>query len=131
MKIGPFILTESGMFLDRPPVLEEWDGYTEMVFDMQRYVPWWIGDLVNYGEANFGDDVWQVVPMDVSENMVQRFASVAKKYPAEDRVPQVSWSHHVAALSIANKKLRQSLLKKAARDMMDGSAFRELIKDYK
>lgn len=130
MKLGPFILTEVGLFIDGDSSIRDWERSCPMIFDMQKYCPWWIGDMINFGESIFGDDFWQSVPEDAPEHLLNRFASIARKYPAEKRNPNVSWTHHVTALQIKDERVRNALLMKAARDKLDNHSFKDLINEY-
>lgn len=128
MIIGPFALLPGQLAVSNAPI-EEWEKYLPTLFAMQKYVPWWIGDSVVFGEARFGDDFWQAVPMDASEKLTQRFGGVSRKIPAEDRVLGLSWTHHVTALRIQHPKLRSALLRRAERDGLDTEAFGKLVRE--
>ena len=60
----------------------------------QRAGPWWIGDLLNAGEDRFGETFSQMCEGAVSAEMLNRYASVARRVPLENRRPGLSWSAH-------------------------------------
>ena len=124
MKIGPFALLPGGLSVVEVASLEEWEKRAGLVFDMQKYVPWWLGDLVVFGEAQWGDDFWQVPPLGASEQMLMRFAGVARKYPIGERNLSLSWTHHVIALRADEVILRRSLLRIAESKSMTSEEFR-------
>lgn len=62
----------------------------------QRAGPWWIGDLLNAGEDRFGESFSQMCEGAVSAEMLNRYASVARRVPIENRVASLSWSAHAA-----------------------------------
>lgn len=117
-----FQMTPGGLSIEGVPPIEDWETLGAQLFHMQRNVPWWIGDMLAFGEARFGDDIMQCLPEDVSLEMVERFASVSRKFPIGDRNPSLSWTHHVIALR-ANEKLRAALLRVAERERMDTKEF--------
>ena len=128
--MNPFLRTPGALMIRHGATLEDWERHAPELFEMQRYVPWWIGDMVVYGEAQYGDDFWQAVPLGVSESMISRFAGMARKYPPGERVPGVSWSHHAAALRIEDKMLRRSLLRKAEEENMTNSEFQAYVREF-
>lgn len=82
---------------------------------------------MRYGSAKFGDDVWQIVPEDASEKLVNRFWSVEEKIPEMDRQEVLSWTHHVMALRVKHPQVRNALLRRAAEDRLDTEEFSKLI----
>ncbi len=128
MKIGPFTLADGGLSI-APSGIEEWEeGLGSLVF-MQRNIPWWIGDALVYGEARFGDDVYQAFPLDVSVAMVERYAAIARKIKPSQRNTSISYSHHVAAIVIKDDVARSAAMRYAARGGLSSSEFRAYIKD--
>lgn len=128
MKLGPFALLPSALAITEAADIAEWELHAQTLFSMQRWVPWWLGDMVVFGEAQFGDDFWQVPPLDASEGMLDRFAGVARKYPPEERCLSLSFTHHQMALRIKDAVLRRSLLRVAERDQLSTEDFGTLIK---
>ena len=128
MKIGPFALLPARLAIVEHAPLEDWEEPIKTLFDLQRYVSFYIGDAILFGEARFGDDIWQSVPLDVSERMTMRLAGVASKIPPEDRFPTLSWTHHVTALRIEDVKLRRALLRRAAQEGLGTEDFLDLVK---
>lgn len=127
--MNPFTLMPGSLAVDVAPI-EDWESHAKQIFDMQKYVPWWLGDMVVFGEAQFGDDFWQIPPEGVSEDMLSRFAGVARKYPVSERILGVSWSHHVTALKISNSKLRRALLKIAESERLTSEEFRDYVRNF-
>lgn len=129
MKFGPFTLLP-GMLAVEPSSIEEWEASVRPLFDFQRYAPWWIGDLVNFGEAQFGDDFWQVVPEDASIDMMKRYMRVAREFPVTERNSDVSFTHHQLVISFT-PKIRRALLRKAQEERMPTDEFSRFIKSLK
>lgn len=128
MIVGPFALLPGQLAVMKQAPIEVWEENAKLLFDMQKHVPWWIGDLVVFGEARFGDDFWQVPPESASEKMIQRFAGVSRAFKIDERVPGLSWTHHVTAMRIKSQKLRSALLRHAESEGMDGNAFGEWLR---
>jgi hypothetical protein len=76
----------------------------------QRAGPWWIGDLLNAGEDCFGEAFSQMCEGAVSAEMLNRYASVARRVPIENRVPSLSWSAHAAVARLPNHLQKRLLL---------------------
>lgn len=126
MKIHPFLLLPGALSVEVCS-LEEWEHAAAQLVNMQKWVPWWLGDMVVFGEAQWGDEFWQTVPMDASLSLLERCAGVARKYPHGERFPCLSWTHHVVALRIKDRVARRSMLRYAEREQLSGEEFREFL----
>jgi hypothetical protein len=96
---------------------------------MQMHASFWIGDMMRFAEAKFGDDAYQLVPECVSENAMDRVIGVSKKVPERDRQETLSFTHHLMALRIKNETLRRALLLRAATERLDTEQFGRVIKE--
>jgi hypothetical protein len=96
ISIGPFQFTSVGVRFSGKPELVEWKGPLQFALWCQRAGPWWIGDLLNAGEDQFGESFSQMCEGAVSAEMLNRYASVARRVPIENRVATLSWSAHAA-----------------------------------
>ena len=114
ISIGPFHFTSVGVRFSGKPELAEWKGPLQFALWCQRAGPWWIGDLLNAGEDRFGESFSQMCEGTVSAEMLNRYASVARRVPIENRVASLSWSAHavVARLPV---DLQKRLLQEADR----------------
>jgi hypothetical protein len=92
--VGPFDFTSVGVRITGKPVVAEWKGPLQFALWCQRAGPWWIGDLLNAGEDRFGESFSQMCEGAVSAEMLNRYASVARRVPIENRIPTLSWSAH-------------------------------------
>ncbi|HVT27895.1 MAG TPA: hypothetical protein VHE81_07755 [Lacipirellulaceae bacterium] len=115
ISIGPFHFTSVGVRFSGKADLSEWKGPLQFALWCQRAGPWWIGDLLNAGEDRFGESFSQMCEGAVSAEMLNRYASVARRVPIENRVPGLSWSAHaaVARLPVDTQK---RLLQEADRE---------------
>ena len=88
ISIGPFHFTSVGVRFSGKPELPEWKGPLQFALWCQRAGPWWIGDLLNAGEDRFGESFSQMCEGAVSAEMLNRYASVARRVPIENRVAE-------------------------------------------
>jgi hypothetical protein len=114
ISIGPFHFTSVGVRFSGKPELPEWKGPLQFALWCQRAGPWWIGDLLNAGEDRFGESFSQMCDGAVSAEMLNRYASVARRVPIENRVASLSWTAHsmVARLPL---DVQKQLLQEAVR----------------
>jgi hypothetical protein len=99
---GPFVLMVAGVIATGSPTYDEWIGATTWVQKVEKASPFWIGDLLSYGECTWGEKYTQAIEATGHKvGYLMNVASVAQKIPAERRHPELSFSHHqeVAALS--------------------------------
>lgn len=114
ISIGPIHFTSVGVRISGKPDLSAWKGPLQFALWCQRAGPWWIGDLLNAGEDCFGESFSQMCEGAVSAEMLNRYASVARRVPIENRVASLSWTAHayVAQLPL---DLQKRLLQEADR----------------
>jgi hypothetical protein len=96
ISVGPFDFTSVGVRISGKPDVAEYKGPLQFALWCQRAGPWWIGDLLNAGEDRFGESFSQMCEGTVSAEMLNRYASVARRVPIENRIPTLSWSAHAA-----------------------------------
>ena len=107
ISVGKFAFTPVSIEIDGRPPIEQWAAPLEFALWCQRASPWWIGDLLNSGDAAFGEMFSQICDGEISGEMLQRYESVARRVPAENRRPNLSWSAHaaVARLPVDQQKV--------------------------
>jgi hypothetical protein len=110
ISVGPFHFTSVGVRFSGKPDLNEWKGPLQFALWCQRAGPWWIGDLLNAGEDRFGESFSQMCEGAVSAEMLNRYASVARRVPIENRVPTLSWSAHAAVARLPVDEQKRLLL---------------------
>jgi hypothetical protein len=113
LPLGPFRLTPTCLRAPggppHGPPLEEWAGPLRFALWCQQGAPWWIGDLLNAGDARFGEMFSQVCEGAVSADQLQRYESVARRVPPENRRPGLSWSAHAAVARLPHSVQRKML----------------------
>lgn len=91
---GPFQLLATEAVATGQPTYEQWQAAFEWVQKVEKASPFWVGDLLAYGDL-FGEDASQV--LEATEYAAKTCANA--KYtclaiPPERRNPNVSYAHH-------------------------------------
>lgn len=111
VSLGNFRFLPSAVKIEGKPPIDEWAGPLQFALWCQRASPWWIGDMLNAGDAHFGEMFSQVCEGVVSAEMLQRYESVARRVPAENRRADLSWSSHAAVARLPDDQQRMMLAK--------------------
>ncbi len=109
ISIGPFDFLPSAVKVQGRPPIGEWAGPLQFALWCQRASPWWIGDLLNAGDESFGEAFSQVCEGHVSGDQLQRYESVARRVPPENRHPNLSWSAHAVVARLPHDQQRKML----------------------
>lgn len=125
-----FVLIESELKITSIPEDDEWQRIADELTQMQRSINWWLGDLIVYGEAQIGDEIYQFFPEGVSESLLSRCAAVSRAYPSGERNPYVSWTHHYLAMNLP-ATTRNAALHRAVADGLDTGAFKNYLSKIK
>ena len=110
MALGPFLFRPANVKVQGRPPLSNWQGPLQFGLWCQWASPWWIGDMINQGEDLFGEEFGEVCGETLSTEMVSRYASVARRVPARNRRPALSWSAHAAVARLSHEQQRTMLL---------------------
>lgn len=88
--------TPLGAIVTGDLTFEEWQAEVKGLFRIGKALPWIVGDLLNYGEAQYGEQYAQVLAvaetLDYSVSTVQQWKSVSGRVPMSERTEDVSWS---------------------------------------
>ena len=109
MGLGPFEFRPAHAKVKGRPPLVEWEGPLQFALWCQRASPWWIGDMINAGEDMYGEEFGEVCGHTLSTEMVSRYASVARRVPAQNRRAALSWSAHAAVARLPHAQQRRLL----------------------
>ena len=112
LPLGPFRFGPAGLTIQGRPTVESFAGPLRFALWCQKGAAWWIGDLLNDGDERFGEMFSQVCEGQISASLLQRYESVARRVPRENRRPNLSWSSHAAVARLPGVAQRR-LLKKA------------------
>jgi hypothetical protein len=128
ISIENFHFTSIGVRINGKPEIAEWKGPLEFALWCQRAGPWWIGDMLNAGEDRFGETFSQMCEGAVSAEMLNRYASVARRVPLENRRPGLSWSAHAVTARLPHD-VQQNLLLEAERKGWTTDELREKVRE--
>lgn len=117
-----------------PPnlTLDEWGRLLRTVDFLVEASPWFLADVMAYGEARFGEEHAQALPgpdedpYGASESRIKQAAWMASVYPPGTRVPLASYTHHRIAADLPPVTRRAMLQEVAAaeqrvRDGVEGA----------
>ena len=108
LRLGKFILKQTGLEIDGIPERDEWESVLTTLIWFARNHPWWIGDLIRFGEARMGDSFYNVMVPDATVcDMIGRHAGVAKSIPPSQRDGELSWTHHREVVSLRPSERKQ------------------------
>jgi N6-adenosine-specific RNA methylase IME4 len=127
----PGRVSETALDLPAGLSFEEWQRCGGLLGQVGRSVQWWIGDWVNYGEAQYGEKYAQALDATGLEyQAVANMAWVARQFEFSLRKENLSWSHHhfVAALPPDE---RQRWLDKAEVEQWSAHELRRRVKEAK
>ena len=72
-----------------------WRHTFEQIWRFQSALPWWLGDILSYGEGAYGEDYAAVIPEGTrAAESLRVYKWVAEAIAPEDRVAELSWTHH-------------------------------------
>src|SRR5690349_8357114 len=75
-------LTPTGLSLPDDIPYERWEALVEFFARVKRATPWWIGDLLNFGERVYGEDYTQACDITgLGRDTLYNYVSIAKAIP--------------------------------------------------
>lgn len=100
----------------RRPKWEELEEAAGFIGGVGRAYPWWVGDLLNEAEDEFGDDYAQLDEfLPHSPQTLANYKSVAKHVPPSRRRKGLSYSVH-AEVAYLQPRERDEMLNEAVRN---------------
>lgn len=130
MKHKNFVLAPSALLTTSPASIEDWTEISTVLCNIQRSVPWWLGDMLVLGEQTHGDDIYQALDETLSLDMLQRYAKVSREFPNTDRNATLSHSHH-AQLASFPVGVRSALLARAELEGWNNDQLRKVVREIK
>lgn len=122
-KLGPVGLEVKGR-----PNFDEWKNIGGLLRLMEHGIQWLIGDWVNWGEGEWGDKTAQVIDAELfSESTIRVYRWTAARIPTENRVPALTFSHHMAVSSMVTTE-QQRWLERATKNTWSVSELKKQIK---
>ena len=128
---GVVRLSDSFLTCSPQMSIDQYEQELRRLIWMQRYIAFWIGDLLNYGEYTWGDQAWEVAPPDASLGMLEKYLGVARKVPRSARNKNLSWSHHAEITNLKSKENQRKFLALAEREALGCHELRAQIVRFK
>jgi len=128
-QVGMYKLTPTALTLAPDLPYEKWETIFTQLRQLQKALPWFIGDLLHYGEMHYGETYAQAVEeTGHSVQTLTNYKSVCGRVPPEVRTPDLTFSHHalVAALPVDEQKV---WLAKAVTESMSTQELREELRE--
>ena len=128
-QVGMYTLTETSLTLAPNVPYDQWEAIFTQLRQIQNALPWYIGDLLQYGEAHYGETYAQAVEeTGYSVQTLTNYKYVSGHVPPENRKATLKYTHHalVAALPVDEQKV---WLEKAENEHMDTQALREELRE--
>lgn len=130
ISLGNFQFLPASVKITGRPKIDDWMGPLKFAIWCQRASPWWIGDMLNAGDAHFGEAFSQACEGYVSADMLQRYESVARRVPPENRNANLSWSSHASVARLKSPGQRK-LLAQAERNGWNSEDLRKKARELK
>lgn len=119
-----------------PPDLsyDEWRDVLALAEHVEAASPWWLSDTMAFGQAKFGEAYSDALPTreddptGARQSKLKQAAWMAQKYPRNQRVPSLSYTHHRAVAELDADE-RRSLLEYAAREHLSTRELIALVKE--
>lgn len=127
IQLAGFTLGRTGVLIDGKPTREEWDQAMEAVQCASSASMWWIGDMLNYGYATWGEASFDGK---YSQQTLYQAKWVAEKVPISRRLETLSFGHHDAIASLPAREQKR-WLSKAEKQGLSVSALRKATADFR
>lgn len=116
--ISSFSLQKSGVVPIGNPTFEQWETVLDFVQKSEQAVHFWIGDLLNYGENNWGEMYTQAIDVtNFDYGTLANDKSVSKSVPIENRKSDLSFEHHKIVAKLEPEE-QEKWLEKAVEEHM-------------
>lgn len=127
---GPFLLLPMGLSVVGTPTFTQWEEACHWVQQVEKASPFWIGDLLAYGDK-FGEMASQVLEAtEYAEKTCANAKYTCNAIPPERRRPNVPYAHHheIAPLPPAEQ---DEWLKKCEDEQLTREQLRVQLKAHK
>ena len=105
---SPFQFEPTGLIISGQPTYDDWQAIWYYLKSRDIAMPWIVGDLLNFGEAAYGESIWQVVSEEdyrlvghFKPGTLRNYKYVAKCWPRERRVYDMAWSAYQATAKLS------------------------------
>ncbi len=108
---SPFQFSTTGLIVSGQPTYDDWEAIWYYLKSRDVAMPWIIGDLLNFGEAAYGESIWQVTSEDdqrlvghFKPGTLRNYKYVANRWPRERRIYDLAWSAYQATAALSPDK---------------------------
>ena len=113
------------------PQFEEWAELGITIGLMSRSSMWYLGDWRNYGDKRFGEAASQAFEvLGVAYQTAANAKWLSKAFPFDERVPELTWSHHAVVASLPSEA-RAYWLRLAAQNGWTVSQLKAALREEK
>lgn len=131
MLINGFIFTPTGLVPadpNSPPDFEMWDRTGVWLRYIHTGTQFWLGDWLNYGEANYGEKYGQAVEHTGYElHTLQTYAWVARQVPRSNRLEAVPFGHYANGIAALPPEQQAEMAQRVAKEGMTQSELKSLL----
>lgn len=122
-----FKLLSNGVLPIGNPTFEQWEFALKFVQKSEQAVHFWLGDLLLYGEAKWGEMYSQAIDATGFEyGTLANDKNVAKSIPQDIRKPNLSFEHHKVVAKLEPDKQEEWLEKAEQENLTVKELRREL-----
>jgi len=110
---------------------EDWLQIGQQLRNMDRALPWMIGDWVRFGERQYGETYQAAMEKSgLSHQTLRNQASVARKFELSRRRDNLSFGHHAEVAALTEKDA-DALLDRAEDEQLSVKAFRQEVARFR
>lgn len=128
---GPFRLTATGVIASGSPTFKQWELALKWCEAAQQASPWWVADLLAYGEKTYGSTYAAAIDATkYTEESLRNLKSIAKAVQLSRRRDNLSFTHHAEVASLPPQQ-QDYWLDKAETEELSTHALRRQIHESK
>ena len=103
-----FRYLNTGLVVIGKPTYKQWEAQTKKIARLVKRAPWWLGDLLNYGEGVFPERHSQVLAATgLSYSTLRDYGWVADKFKPPRRRGALEWYPHRDVAGLEDKSVRR------------------------
>lgn len=125
---GSVVLTETGLVVSGNVTAKQWLAVGQVIITGRKAFTWAVADYVLESEKRGSQSYIQLLSqIEMDQGTLDNYVSTARRVPIENRVPQLSFSHHTAVSKLPVED-QPKYLALAVRDGLDRDGLRDVIK---